>query len=208
MNDRDHEPSTSPSLLQSAKDGNRESWQRLAQIYGPVVYGWARRCGCQAADAADVMQETLTAMTTAMTGFDHQRDGATFRGWLWTITRNKLRDRRRRGEGAGGIGGTEANLQLQQVADSRDPTASIDASIEADQPPSELAADLSSVRSRALQLIREKFDPRSWQMFWETEALGRPPAEVAQDMGVSKWAVYKARARVLSRLRHELDGIG
>jgi len=204
VNERDHEPSTSPSLLQSAKDGNRESWQRLAQIYGPIIYGWARRCGCQSADAADVMQETLTAMTTAMSSFDHQREGATFRGWLWTITRNKLRDRVRRGDGVGGIGGTEANLQLQQVADNRESAATI----EAEEPPSELAADLASIRSRALQLIREKFDPRSWQMFWETEALGRPPAEVAEDMGVSKWAVYKARARVLSRLRQELDGIG
>lgn len=65
MNGRDREPSTSPSLLQSAKEGRSESWRKLAQIYGPVIYGWARRCGCQAADAADVMQETLASMTTA-----------------------------------------------------------------------------------------------------------------------------------------------
>lgn len=203
MTRRDQEPTTSPSLLQSAKDGDSESWRRLAQIYGPIVYGWARRCGCQSADAADVMQETLTSMTTAMDRFDHQREGATFRGWLWTITRNKIRDRARRDDGLRAVGGTEANLNLQQVPDPDQLIGSLDD----EEPPSEIASDLASIRSTVLQLIRDRFDPRTWQMFWETEAVGRPPADIAEEMGVSKWAVYKARARVLSRLRQELDGI-
>ena len=137
-----------------------------------------------------------------MATFDHSRENATFRGWLWTITRNKLRDRARRNEG-GGIGGTEANLQIQQIADHR----AADSPLIQEEPPSEASTDVAAIRARTIQLLRDRFDPRSWQMFWETEGLGRPPADVAEDMGVSKWAVYKARARVLSRLRQELDGL-
>jgi RNA polymerase sigma-70 factor (ECF subfamily) len=47
--------------------------------------------GFQSADAADIMQETLTAMSNALTRFESQPD-TTFRGCLWTITRNKMRD--------------------------------------------------------------------------------------------------------------------
>ena len=109
---RDKEPSTSASLLQSARRGDADGWRRLAQIYGPIIYGWARRCGCQSADAADVMQDTLTSMTTALSRFDHNQPDSTFRGWLWTITRNKIRDRARRSDELA-AGGTEANLRLQ-----------------------------------------------------------------------------------------------
>jgi RNA polymerase sigma-70 factor (ECF subfamily) len=42
-------------------------------------------------------------------------------------------------------------------------------------------------------------------MFWETAVAGRPPDEVAQEMGTTKWAVYKARARILHKLRQELE---
>ena len=36
---------------------------------------------------------------------------------------------------------------------------------------------------------------------------GEAPADVAADLQVSVWAVYKARSRVLQRLREELDGL-
>lgn len=194
---RTDEPSTSQSLLQSAQQGEPDGWRALTQIYGPVVYGWARRCGLQAADAADVMQDTLASMTTALERYDHNQPGATFRGWLWTITRNKMRDRQRRA-GERGAGGTEANLQLQQLAQPN---------LEADEPPSELESDQATARSRALALMRDGFDPRTWQMFWETAVQGRDPAHVAEEMEVSRWAVYKARARVLQRLQEKLNGL-
>ena len=152
----------------------------LAQIYGPIIYGWARRCGCQSADAADVMQETLAAMTGALERFDHDQPGATFRGWLWTIARNKLRDRARR-QTDQAAGGTDANLRLQQIAD---PAAdSIHLSMDSGDPPSELQLDLASARSRALALLRDNFDPRSWRMFWETAVQGRDPAHIAEKWG-------------------------
>jgi RNA polymerase sigma-70 factor (ECF subfamily) len=44
-------------------------------------------------------------------------------------------------------------------------------------------------------------------MFWETTVEGRDPAHVAEEMGVSRWAVYKARARVLQRLQTQMSGM-
>lgn len=199
----DSEPSTSQSLLERARQGDVDGWRKLAQVYGPIVYAWARRSGCQSADAADVMQDTFAAVAKALPTFDHDRTGATFRGWLWTITRNKLRDQARVAQ-AKGVGGTDAQIRMDQIAATE--SLSLER-IEAADPPSKLAADEASVRRRALELLREKFDPRSWRMFWETTIQERDPGEVAQEMGVSRWAVYKARARVLHRLQQETRGL-
>ncbi len=202
------EPPTSPSLLARARQGDSDGWRQLAQIYGPVVYGWARRCGCQAADAADVMQETFAAVAKAFSRFDDAREGATFRGWLWTISRNKIRDRAR-GRGEEAVGGTQAYVALKQIpaaelSDGQNPESS---AVDDDEPPTSAADDYADSRRRLIELIRQKFDGRTWQMFWETSIIGRPPADVADELGVSKWAVYKARARVLQRLQEEMQGL-
>ncbi len=186
-------------MLQRARDGEVEGWRRLAQVYGPIVYGWARRCGCQSADAADVMQETFAAVAGAIGRFDHDCDGATFRGWLWTIVRNKLRDRARADKDPNAVGGTAAQIQMQQIASPTD--------FHCDDPPSKFESDSAVAKRRTLELLRENFDPRTWRMFWETTIEGRSPNDVAKDLAVSKWAVYKARARVLQRLKQEMAGL-
>jgi DNA-directed RNA polymerase specialized sigma24 family protein len=37
---------------------------------------------------------------------------------------------------------------------------------------------------------------------------GRAPADVAEELGMTRQALYKAKSRVLRRLRHDLDGLG
>lgn len=186
--------STSLTLLQLAREGNGEGWNQLVQVYGPTVYSWARQCGCQEADAADIVQDTFAAVANAIENFDAQGTGATFRGWLWTIARNKVRDQARKASRQPSVvGGTDANLALQRVVQA--------------EPPSSLEVDLSGARRRLVQLMEQDFDPRSWRMFWESTVIGRPPEDVAAEMEVSKWAVYKARARVLQRLKQRLEGL-
>ena len=75
------------------------------QLYGPVVYGFARQRGLQDADAADLMQEVMRSVSAAIGQLDYDRKRGTFRGWLFTITRNKvfnfLSARRIRPQGSG-----------------------------------------------------------------------------------------------------------
>src|SRR5690349_1212705 len=84
--------STSSSLLDQIRAGDAGGWRRLVHLYGPLVYGWARRSGLQAADAADVMQEVFRAVHTGIAGFRRDRPGDSFRAWLWGVTHTKLRD--------------------------------------------------------------------------------------------------------------------
>ena len=57
---------------------------------------------------------------------------------------------------------------------------------------------------RAVSLIRDEFEPRTWQAFWLTAVEGRTPTEVSAELGMSPGAVRVAKSRVLQRLREEL----
>src|SRR6187397_3178181 len=102
----DDSPLTRMSLLVQIRDGsNHVAWQEFMKLYGPVVYGFARKRGLQDADAADLMQDVMRSVSSAIGRLDYDRNQGTFRGWLFTITRNKifnfLSARRLRPQGSG-----------------------------------------------------------------------------------------------------------
>jgi RNA polymerase sigma-70 factor (ECF subfamily) len=87
----DESPLTRASLLIQLRDGgNQEAWREFARLYSPVIYGFARKRGLQDADAADLMQDVMRSVATAIGRLDYNRQAGTFRGWLFTITRNKV----------------------------------------------------------------------------------------------------------------------
>ena len=187
--------STSTSFLQRLKSQRPEAWRRLVKLYGPVLYLWCRQAGLQPADAADVVQEVFVAVATHVQGFRREKPGDTFAGWLWTITRNKIRDhfRRRRGQ-AQGQGGTDAQQRLVLL-----PDASLDSSSLNTPPP-----DGSGLEHQVLELIRTEFEDRTWRAFLRATVQGQSAAEIAADLGMTKRAVRQAKYRVLRRLRREL----
>lgn len=183
---------TAPSLLAAARQGQPDAWQRLVHLYGPLIYSWCRRAGRQGADAADATQDVLMCVSRDLPRFDPALPGATFRGWLWTITRRRLIDQTRR-----------LRRQVETVEGSLSDVAD-DAG---GDPPTDAGDDRAAVLARAAALLRDRFDPSTWEAFWATVVDGRDPGEAAEALGLSRWAVYKARARVLQRLREQLDGL-
>src|SRR4051812_19850568 len=83
---------TSASLLDRIRADDPEAWRRFVQLYSPLVYSWCRRAGLNTEDTADLTQEVFRSVAGHVGSFRRDRPGDTFRGWLWTITRNKLRD--------------------------------------------------------------------------------------------------------------------
>jgi hypothetical protein len=66
-------PTTRPSLLVRLKDpGDERAWEEFAAIYSPLIYGLGRRKGLQHADAADLVQDVLRAVASAI-GRWHRR---------------------------------------------------------------------------------------------------------------------------------------
>src|SRR4029078_11401136 len=100
------QPVTRASWRVQIRDGsNQTAWQEFVNLYGPVVDGFARKRGLQDADAGDLMQDVLRSVSVAIGRLDYDRKQGTFRGWLFTITRNKvfnfLSARRIRRQGSG-----------------------------------------------------------------------------------------------------------
>src|SRR5436190_13509021 len=113
-------PATRASLLVRLRDGSDAgAWQEFVQLYAPVIYGFARKRGLQDADAADLMQEVLRSVSNAAHRLEYDPSRGTFRGWLFTVTRNKvfnfLENRSRRVQGSGD---SRVQQRLEQQADS------------------------------------------------------------------------------------------
>ncbi len=107
--------STSRSLLADAQQDDQAAWGRLVHLYAPLVAAWCRRLGVAEQDVVDVLQEVFAAVASNLVRFRKERPHDTFRGWLSTITRNKVRDYfRRRADRPAAVGGTEASLRLAQ----------------------------------------------------------------------------------------------
>jgi RNA polymerase sigma-70 factor, ECF subfamily len=91
------DPSTQSSLLVRLRDRrDRDAWGQFDEIYRPLVVGFARAKGLQAADAEDVWQDVLVVLDDTIDRFSYD-PSKSFAGWLCRIALNKIRDRRRRG---------------------------------------------------------------------------------------------------------------
>ena len=60
-----------------------------------------------------------------------------------------------------------------------------------------------SLHHRALDLLREHFEERTWTAFIRVAIQRDNTADVAADLGMTTGAVRKAKARVIKRLRDE-----
>jgi RNA polymerase sigma factor (sigma-70 family) len=189
-------PVTRVTLLARLRDGNdADAWREFVALYAPVVYGFARKRGLQDADAADLMQDVLRSVAAHMPQLDYDRAKGTFRGWLYTITRNKiynfLNSQRRRPRGSGDSG---AQQRLEQEP-SRDGEPEADWEREYQK----------RLADQAMERVRGEFQPATWQAFWKTAVDGRGAQQVATELKMSPGAVYVAKSRVLSRLREEVQ---
>jgi RNA polymerase sigma-70 factor, ECF subfamily len=172
------------------------AWSIMVRLYTPLVRRWGARAGVQDADLDDLSQEVFRSATGGFANFRRDRPGDSFRGWLYGITRNsllKLLERRRRTPQA--AGGTDAYLRFQ------------DLSAPSDESADDIRADKHAVYLRALELMKEQFEEKTWQAFWFTVIDGRTPDEAAEGLGLSAAAVRKYKSRVLQRLRSELGDL-
>jgi RNA polymerase sigma-70 factor (ECF subfamily) len=189
---------TSRSLLQRVQANEVSAWEQLVRLYAPLVWHWCRQWDLQEQDAADVFQEVFLAVALHVANFRKERAADTFRGWLRTITRNKILDHfRRRGHEPGGAGGTDALLRLSALPAPTRPEERSEAEDRIE----------GGVFYRALEAIRGEFEPRTWQAFWQTVVEDRVPRDVAAELSMSPGAVRVAKSRVLQRLRKELGDL-
>jgi len=189
-------PATRASLLVRLRDGSDgEAWQEFVHLYAPVIYGFARKRGLQDADAADLMQDVLRSVSSAVHRLEYDPVRGTFRGWLFTVTRNKvfnfLESSSRRVQGSGD---SRVQQRLEQHADA-------DGARSGEWE----AAYQRALAAQAMERVKGEFQAATWEAFRQTALEGRTPAQVAPRVGLSVGAVYVAKSRVIARLREEIQ---
>jgi RNA polymerase sigma-70 factor (ECF subfamily) len=193
-------PLTRVTLLARIRDGgDADAWREFVQLYGPVVYRFARNRGLQDADAADLMQDVLRSVARNAPKMQYDPARGTFRGWLYTVTRNKIYNfltaQRHRPRGTGD---TDAHERLDATparGDDRGPDAEWEKEYQ------------RRVSARAMDRVRGEFQDTTWQAFWQTAVEGKPAAEVGAGLKMTPGAVYVAKSRVLARLREEVRAL-
>lgn len=177
--------------LRRAKPDAAE-WRRLQDIYLPLICHWLARVPGLRDETEDLAQEILVVLFRELPSFERRRHGA-FRAWLRQITVNRIRtfDKARRKQPLAD-GGEEAERLLAQLAD-----ANSDLARQWDQDHDK------HVFQKLLALVRPDFEPSTWQAFTRFALEGRPAAQVAEELGMSKSAVVQAKYRILKRLRQE-----
>ena len=203
--DTDSAKRTSLSLIVRAQENDSEAWERIAKLYSPMIYFWCQESGLAEPDLRDVFQEVFHTLARNIKKFQPIENG-TFRGWLRTITRNKLNDHfRKSGREPRPIGGTEALNYLNQFPASPERQTTSNGTNESlgGISPGEIKIQ-HSLLCQALSNIRPSFTEQTWKAFWMVVIDGRETNDVANDLSMRPGTVRVAKSRVLKRLRLEI----
>jgi RNA polymerase sigma-70 factor (ECF subfamily) len=187
-------PGTRPSLLVRIRDPrDGQAWAQFVEVYAPLIYGFARKHGLQDADAADLTQEVLRVLPAAAQRLDYDPARGSFRGWLFTVVRNKLRNFTERQRQPRGTGDTEMQHRLaEQPGRNEDPTKAWDQAYQ------------RRVFTWAAEQVRGSVTEATWQAFWQTAVEGKGGKEAAASLGMTVAAVYLAKSRVMARLKEQV----
>ena len=189
-------PKTRVSLLTRLKDGeDAEAWRQFVELYAPVVYGFARKRGLQDADAADLMQEVLRSVARNAAKMEYDPARGTFRGWLFTVTRNKVYNF---------LNGQRNRPRATGDASAQERLDSIPARVEEVDDDWELEYQ-RRMSARAMDRVKGEFQASTWKAFWGTAVEGRGAQDVGTELKMTPGAVYVAKSRVLARLREEVQ---
>ena len=183
------------SLAVRLQRDSAEAWRELIELYGPLVESWAARSGMDPASCEDVVQEVFLTVHRSIGRFDPNVRGATFRGWLWRVTRNMVLQSLRKPQ-LQARGGSTANRQIAEIA-----APCADA---VDEDPPSTADDTAALIGRAMEQIKSRVEPITWDAFVRTAVHGQLAAQVAESLGITPAAVRKAKSRTLQRLRKQL----
>ena len=192
MNAHSH-PLTSLSLLERARAHDDEAWEQLVALYYPLVYQWCRDNGLQEQDVLDVVQEVFRAVASSLHTFHRDQEGHSFRKWLRGVTRHKMGDFWRKKP-------TE-HVELAAILADGKHVASAESSEHTDR------LEIGGVAHRALALIRQEFEERTWEAASQVLVMCEPVAKVAQSLGMTTNAVYKAKSRVIRRIREQFTDL-
>lgn len=177
-----------------------EAWFKLYSIYEPLIAGWIARAGVEESAVSDVTQEVMQVVSVELPEFEHNGQKGAFRRWLKQISIFRCRrywdSKKRQVKLSQRSGADFENDVLDQLEDPNSALSDL-WDIEHDQ----------YVLRRILQLTKNEFDARTYEVFTRNTLDAESPQAIAQDLGISVGQIYKIKHRVLSRLEQVARGL-
>jgi RNA polymerase sigma-70 factor (ECF subfamily) len=189
---------TRASLLSRLHDlTDSDSWRAFFETYWRLLYNVARKSGLNDVEAQDVVQETVIAVARKMPEFRYDPAKGSFKGWLLLITRRRIQDHLRwlyRFAPASDAPGDELACGAKDVP-ALDPTpdAQIDTAWEHEW--------RENLFRAALARVRQRVNPKHYQVFDYCVLQELPAPEVARMLGLSAAQVYLARHRMSAAVK-------
>lgn len=166
------------SLLNQLAAGDATAGERWLNMYGPLIYSWARQSGMEPEEVAHHLPSLAEEIVRAI---QHQKeqppsDSVPIRELIWRLLNERL---------------------AQEAAESGTTTHRV---------PNKAQEVWGGVVQRALCAAEAEFPAEVWEAFVRTTLEVESQEAVAQDLGWSVAKVHEARALVLQRLRFDLGG--
>lgn len=186
-------PATRVTLLDRLHDPrDQDAWTEFVGLYGPLLFHFARRRLPQDEDAADVVQEVLSAVM----GGRYQRPKGRFQKWLVTVLLNKIRDFH------------AAQVRRCEVPDSPRVSECLQA-----EPSRAEEEEWARERERhlfrvAAERVQARTNPLHWDVFVRTALHNESGPEVAHALRVSLSNVYAIKSRLMKEVKNEVLRFG
>ena len=187
---------TSRSLLSGIKRGDNVSWTRFLATYRPLVWMLGEKYRFNADEKEELMQRVLNDFYNARDAFTYDPAKGSFRGYLYTVVRNRITAMARAKERDQRLVRPEDNEALEGVIAS----GGLDAP-RWDQQEAWDRAWRVHIVTQAREDIKSILEPRVLQVFDQWHEQGEDPKAIARRFGISLATFYNYKQRVLDALK-------
>lgn len=168
---------------------DQEAWRQFHSLYAPLLYRYARTRGLTRADAEEVRDQCLEVVARKMADFEYDKEKGGFRSWLHRIASGKVIDLLRK--------------RPEKVPDTLDIRDLVDPA----PPPDQLWEQhwKHEHLKYCVEQVRGSVSERNYQAFCMLLFDDCSVEEVCVRLGMNANQVYKAKSRVLQRVRKILS---
>lgn len=184
---------TRASLLKRIQNHqDAEAWSQFQDIYGPLLFHYARARGLSREDIEDVQATCYEQIVQQIQDFKYDPSKGRFKAWLRTLVNRRVVDllRKRREKNAA----TQTFRQLPAE----------------DAAPDEIWERQWKQQhlKYCVEQIRGEVSPQTFKIFSLLVLKGCTVPDVCEQLDITPNLAYKARQRVLDRVREKMAEIG
>lgn len=196
---------TSFTLIESARRGDPDAWDRFVELYTPLAYRNLRRLGLSEDDASELWHDAFMQVKLKISKFDPSHSKASFRGWLATIVRNKALDKFRKDQKREqAIGGTDIQQRIQQEPDRATDFLS---ALELESEFFETKTDDRVLLESAIAQIQKSVSKNTFTAFYQMITTDRSSSDIGEELGLTGNNVRQSTKRVKDQIRQLVNDV-